>query len=95
MVRAFFILTVVSKHSEAGAMRAVIKLWKIRVPHRAIIKQLKILAFAKANPSHLLHHCLKKLDMTCQHLNSVTVLYVATGYYKCIFMSLFNSHNSF
>jgi uncharacterized membrane protein len=40
-VSVISILAVVSKHSEAGAMKAVIKLSKIRVPNRAIMKQLE------------------------------------------------------
>jgi transposase len=49
----------VNKHFEAGARRAVIKLWRAKVPQRAIMKQLgmskatlmRVLAFARANPA--------------------------------------------
>jgi hypothetical protein len=40
-VSVISILALVRKHSEAGAMKAVIKLSKIRVPNRGIMKQLE------------------------------------------------------
>ncbi len=48
----------VNKHFDAGARRAAIKLWRAKVPQRAIMKQLemskatlmRVLAFARANP---------------------------------------------
>jgi hypothetical protein len=49
----------VNKHFDAGARRAAIKLWRAKMPQRAIMKQLgmskgnlmRVLAFARANPA--------------------------------------------
>jgi hypothetical protein len=65
LVSLFFILTVVSKHSNASARRAAIELQKINVPHRTIMKQLLMsnatqTRISKANPSHLAPIYVKK-----------------------------------
>jgi hypothetical protein len=52
-------MSAVNKHFDAGARRAAIELWRVKVPQRAIMKQLgmskatltRVLAFARANPA--------------------------------------------
>jgi hypothetical protein len=68
-------MPVVNKHFDSGAKRDAFKLWRAKVPQRAIMKRMemskstlkKVLAFAKANSSHTFH-CVQELAITHQQV---------------------------